>query len=126
MFPEIDIRSELYRRLQVRVCSAMLRIVEDHVSMLYERDYYIITHNGIEIESTLEYDDTSVIPIASVDSFYNDMFQIMLVKSIEFIDNNIKLVTVPLDVMPSLYENEKEDELMVFMDQSINDHFDCE
>ena len=124
MFPDIDVTFELYRRLQVRVCSAMLRIVEDNISQLYERDYYIMTDNGIELESSIQHVDTSVIPIAGVDLFYDSMFQIMLVKSIDYIDNNTKLVTVPSDIMSSVYENEKEDDLMAFMDQSINEHFD--
>ena len=124
MFPDIDITSEMFRRLQVRVCTAMLRIVEDHISMLYERDYYVLTNTGIEIESKAEYDDTSSIPVAAVDIFYDNMFQVMLVKSIEHIDDGTKLITVPVDVMPSVYENEKEEELMVYMERCIDDHFD--
>jgi hypothetical protein len=124
MFPNINVTSDLYRRLQVRVCSAMLRIVEDHISQLYERDFYVIMDNGIELESGMQHDDTSVIPIASVDLFYDTMFQIMLVKSRNHIDNNTKIITVPSDIMSSMYENEKEDALMAYMDQCINDHFD--
>lgn len=124
IYPDIDVTSELYRRLQVRVSSAMLRIVENHVSHLFDRDFYILTDNGIELESSMKHVDTSIIPIASVDLFYDTMFQIMLVKSIGYIDNNTKLITVPYDVMSSMYENEKEDALMVFMDQCINEHFD--
>jgi hypothetical protein len=52
------------------------------------------------------------------------MFQIMLVKSRNHIDNNTKIITVPSDIMSSMYENEKEDALMAYMDQCINDHFD--
>jgi hypothetical protein len=124
MFPNINVTSDLYRRLQVRVCSAMLRIVEDHISQLYERDFYVIMDNGIELESGMQLDDTSVVPIASVDLFYDTMFQIMLVKSRNHIDNNTKIITVPSDIMSSVYENEKEDALMAYMDQCINDHFD--
>jgi hypothetical protein len=124
MFPNINVTSELYRRLQVRVCSAMLRIVEDHISQLYERDFFIMTQNGIELESGLQNGDTSAIPIAAVDLFYDTMFQIMLVKDRDHIDNNTKLITVPSDVMSSVYENEKEDALMAYMDQRINEQFD--
>jgi hypothetical protein len=124
MFPDINVTSELYRRLQVRACSAMLRIVEDHISQLYERDAYIMTDKGMELESGIKHVDTSVIPIAAVDMFYDTMFQIMLVKSKDYIDNNTKVITVPSDVMSSVYENEKEDALMDYMDQCINEQYD--
>jgi hypothetical protein len=124
IFPEIDITPELFRRLQVRVCSALLRIMEDHISMLYPRDYFVLTKNGIDIDSDVSYSNTSLIPIAAVDAFLDNMFQVCLVKSLNDIDPDVKLVTVPLDVMHSTYENEKEDELMLYMDHHINNHFD--
>lgn len=114
MFPDNDCDSEMYRRLQVRVSESILRIMDEDITELFTRNYFVLSKD--EIVTECEYTNLiNFIPLCSTEN-KNNSYQIFLLHDLLLETNEDTLViTIPTSINYILNEVEKEDELILYM-----------
>ena len=127
MFPDNECESEMYRRLQVRVSESIVRIMEDYITKLFPRNYYVLSDKD---EIVMECDDTylNAIPLCASEN-NNNSYQIFLLQDVvteKETNNNMSVITIPTTIMESINEVEKEEELMLYMTNIYKNYFEMD
>ena len=122
MFPEIDSTPEMYRRLQVRVNESIIRVMEDQLTQLFPRNYYVLSNNINEIcTETGEELFENLIPICE-STYEKNSYQVLLMhhSSNSINTNGVSLIQVPYDIFYSKDELQKEQDLMSYLSHVLD------
>jgi hypothetical protein len=116
MFPELDSNPEMYRRLQVRVNESIIRVMEDQLTQLFPRNYYMLSNNNF-VETGEELFE-NLIPICA-SQYKNNSYQVLLMRNCSLIEvqmtNEVKVVHVPDNLFYCKDDLEKEYEIMSYL-----------